>query len=211
MSPGYWSAQKLLCKMAKDKEVKVVYPIDKLGRRMTNQNQLYMLKRRRAPALGNWFHEMDCADLFVSYFKSGRMTSWNSKWNPDQWDAFAKETGVKYDRKLELEGCQQVVFFEVDKGNETPDGQIREKIEKYLKIDEQTNDPFVVVFTLQDNPGRKSREYVRRTLLEKVFPKFRRGRQFLICNHEDAVFDPLGKHLVCDPGDNARKYSILEL
>jgi len=211
MAPGYWSAQKLLFQMAKDRDLKIVYPTDKLGRKQNNTNQLYMLNLREAPALQNWYHEIDCADLFVSYHKTGLMLSWASKWNPDQWNAFAKNVRINYDRKLELKGCQQVVFFEVDKGNETPDKDIRNKIEKYITLANTVSDPFVVIFTLQDNPGRKRRDYIRATLLEKTFSRAKRGRQFLLCNHEDLVFDPLGKHLVCDPGDNARKFSILDL
>ena len=73
-------------------------------------------------------HEVDCGDLFVSYFNSAgpkRLTHWDAYWDEEE----KKGKRVFYDRRMVLDG--KVLLVEVDQGTEELD-RFEDKIRKYI-------------------------------------------------------------------------------
>jgi len=188
---GYGPAIKILNRMAND-DYKLL-SVHKSGN--LNKPFLYSLRGDKTPAA--WNHVMDTGDLFVAYFKSGRLIRWAADWEKEAWNAFARDMRINPDGRLELQGLNQVVMFEVDMGTEKP-AVLKRKVEKYLRLAQVTT-PFVVVFTFQHNKGRSNLAR-RQAQTMKMLEEFKRGKQFLVASHDALVEDPFGPHLVTPTG-----------
>lgn len=165
-------------------------------------------------------HELDCADLFVAYwrFHPQSLTHWDWAWQKDEQTEYNiyKKHSILYDRRMCLDG--KWFFWEVDRGTEDMDA-LKKKVEKYVKFSERFPDErFHVLFTLQykrygmqqspEVQAEKIRE--RGNALLALFEKAHRGHQFLVGLHTEVLEDPLGKVFV-SPADVASPISLLDL
>lgn len=153
---------------------------------------LWALAGDYQPSKHNWEHEIDRGDLYVAFKKTGKVQVWNSKWDTDEWKDFARKVGVKYDCRMELEGVNQTIFFEVDRGGMSPK-TLKDKMQSYIELAEVVSDPFIVILTLQSRYGNLR---ARAESILDMLETLKRGRQFLITPHGKIVENPLGDVLV---------------
>jgi len=201
--PGYDSARKICLRMKAANLLDYHKTTDK-----TNPG-FWCLKGRPAPSKWNWQHEVDAGNLMIAFRNTDLLISWDAKWDADEYREFAKKHGVNYDRRMQLEGVSQLVFIEVDRGNEDL-GVLREKVQKYIRLAQSfPGDPFVVIFTLQARLSSNLAERAN-SVLERVLKPFGRGKQFVIAPHEMLLRDPMGKVLV-SYSDPSSSFSVLDL
>lgn len=137
-------------------------------------------------------HEIDCADMFVALKKTGKLDHWQKYWSKDEHALFLKRFHVEYDRRFELEDCEQVFFLEVDRGSESPD-QIKKKIQDYTRMSvAYPQERFTVLFTVQGYIRDNNDDILRFNKLMPILANAKRGNQFLMAIHSEAVSDPLG-------------------
>jgi hypothetical protein len=187
LTPGYGSAYDMLKRMVKDRAVRKHKSDVKGGQ------DLYSLHEdAHYPARGNFDHEVACGDLYVAFRQTGKVATWSTRWKPHQRDSFAKATRINPDAVLELEGASQVIFFEVDLGNEGYQ-TLDKKVKKYRDLATLTS-AFAVVFLFKDNARRGCYWKERAVQFNaRVGAKHERGKQFSAACHSMLVEDPFGK------------------
>jgi hypothetical protein len=197
LEPGYWPAHKLLRAMLKDKQIRK-HDIAQPG-----AVALWSLPKKTPPK--QWYnreHEIDCAELFTALAKTKKLTNWDSKWTDEEYENFAQDTGLYYDRRFELSGSDTVYFLEVDRGSEDMD-TLKEKCRKYVRLAKHhPKEKILIVFTAQhyesENPETLKKR-VHRMITEAIQPH-RSNELFVIVPHEVFKRDPLGQ--VCiTPGN----------
>ncbi len=177
LEPGYDSAYTMLGRMVADQLVRK----HKAG--YSWEQDLYSAYAdRRGPSTKQFGHEVACGDLYVAFQKTGLAASWSTRWKPHQRHQFARECGINPDGMLELDGCSQVIFFEVDMGTEDF-RKLDAKIDRYVNLATMTS-PFAVVFCFKDNPQRAVTWKPRALAFNAdVAAKRGRGRQFSAAPH----------------------------
>jgi hypothetical protein len=201
LGPGYYSAYRRLLAMHKDGIIQCHKP-DYRGK----NPDLWSLPGRRQPF--NWYsrqHEIDCAELFVSFIKTKCIDHWDVGWQNDE--QVFKKFKVNYDRRVEIAGISNVIFIEVDRGTEDME-KLRRKIEKYIRLSDSTNQGMNVVFTLQDY--RWANMQSRADHLIRVLQGFKRGNQFVATPYAALLADPLSDCLV-SPVDPSVSLSFYDL
>ncbi|OFW04372.1 MAG: hypothetical protein A3I61_11120 [Acidobacteria bacterium RIFCSPLOWO2_02_FULL_68_18] len=160
-------------------------------REHNNEPYVWYLPDRFTPPPTNWYgrkHELDIADLFVSYFP--HITHWDTEWGVLERDQLnIPRYRVNYDARMVLSG--KVYLWEVDRGTEDMDVQLEPKIDKYIELAKSLPyGSFQVILTLQKyrrmNVGNRAGRLVA-MLQEKE-----RGNQFLVALHSDVKADPIG-------------------
>src|SRR5262249_48843664 len=113
------------------------------------------------------------------------------------------------DGAAEIEGFNQVIFFEVDRGSEDME-TLKDKIRKYTKLaDANSSSPFIVIFTVQGYQGAPAKLRAERIMNEVLAPA-KRGNMFLVTPHKLFRSDPLGQVLIA-PYDQTVAFSFLDL
>lgn len=136
----------------------------------------YFLPHVIAPSVINYSHEMECANLYVSYRLTGALEQWY--WEPH--DEYLK-LGLKPDRVSRIGG--KIIFWEVDMGT-YPLDRLHEKVEKYIALSKRHPDQrFNVIFTA--SKGRA------RNILFDVLDGYKRGNQFLVGEQTKVLESPL--------------------
>jgi hypothetical protein len=188
--PGYDSALQQVKRMQEYGELQFV-PCKLNGKVLTNLQYLIMLPKDKL-SYQNWAHEIDRGDLYVAFHKTGRLTTWRTKWEHDEWIDFAKQHKVRPDNMMELEGLAFYFFIEVDRGSEFWSDELDTTIENYAGLaDSMPQHPFYVLFTLQVRAGMDIRE--RAAAFRRKFAQLGRKHNFMIAPHSFVVKDPLGE------------------
>jgi hypothetical protein len=186
LTPGYDSAYKLLSRMVASHTIRR----HKSGI-MRGQDLYSLYSQGKGPSPMNYEHEVACGDLYVAFQQTGKVASWATSWKPHQYAEYARAAGVNPDAMLELEGCSQVIFFEVDMGNEKYE-TLDHKVQKYRTLQLSTS-PFAVVFLFRDNALRRCSWKERAVQFnDRVAAKHNMGRQFSAAPHHMLATDPLG-------------------
>lgn len=153
-------------------------------------------------------HEVDVGDVFVALAKTRKLDHWDVGWGLDEKESFAR-FGANYDGRAEIEGFDQVVFIEVDRGSEELD-TLHNKIAKYTKLaDAHPGSPFIVIFTVQGYQGEPAKPRGEE-ILRKVLSPAKRGNLFLATPHKAFLQDPLGPVLV-PPYDETLTLSLFDV
>lgn len=156
---------------------------------MPGEAHLWALPKVDLPTnFWNRQHEVDCGDLFVSYFNSAgpkRLTHWDAYWDEEE----KKGKRVFYDRRMVLD--DKVLLVEVDRGTEELD-RFEDKIRKYISYSaSHPDDWFYVLITVQ---GYRSTAELRiQHILDILKRKNVHAFQYLVAPHEAVLADPLGK------------------
>lgn len=206
LEPGYFSARDILDNMAEGKGSLInKYQVPSAtGKTLI----LWMLPGQKPPSKWNIDHETECADLFVSYERTGKLENWDPAWTAEEYRAIFKKYGIKYDRRMELEDIDRVYFWEHDRGTETRQ-TLATKCEKYMLLAKAyPEDNFSVLFTVLGSKWANQRARVE-WLLES-FKGFRCGNLFLATPYEVAKHDPLGASFI-SPLDPDGTVSLLDL
>lgn len=197
------SAYKILQNMKKDGMIVQHKPDNRI------EPDLWSLKGARQPS--NWYnrdHEIDCADLFISYKNTNQLAYWASRWEPEELHPFGETFSVYFDRRMELEDVDQVFFFEVDRGTEDLD-TVKRKVEKYVALSNHlVGQGMTILFTVQGYRWTTSQTRLSRIL--SILRDARRGNQFLIAPHEEVLANPLGKVWI-SPVDGETKICLNDL
>src|SRR5690349_19911899 len=173
---------RLLRAMAKDGEIH-------RDREHNNQPYLWMLPGVTFPQ--NFYtqrHEIDVADLFTAYYP--HVSHWDTEWGKLERDELRiPHYRVNYDARMVLD--RRVYLWEVDRGTEDLEKQLRAKVDKYIAFaDSLKSESFQVIFTLQKY-RRMSLGNRADALLDLLASKKRRN-MFLVAKHSDVLADPLG-------------------
>lgn len=156
--------------------------LDKIRKTVIDNNKptFFHVPGVTAPNVFSWQHELICANIYTTYFISGKLTAWG-------WEDKANfvQHGLKPDRRSIIDG--KVIFWEADRGTETL-SKIKEKVEKYITYSKANpSQRFHVIFATE--PGRVQ------TLLNSVLCDFPRGDQFFVGDWRKIVGEPFGQHL----------------
>lgn len=194
LEPGYFSAYRRLRAMLKDglvKQHKLTVP---------GSVDVWTLPGVSIPK--NWFnreHELDCADIFVALHKTGKLESWDPLWTDVEAEEIAKEYGLYYDRRIELEGFNGVIFLEVDRGTEDVK-KLHEKARKYVRLArDYPKEKILVFFTIQGYFSKNLQKRTENIIRYAIHPQ-KMNALFLLAPHELFLENPLGE--VCISPDD---------
>jgi hypothetical protein len=210
LEPGDASARKILAGMLEDGLVVAHKPITATGKTLRVFKDLWSLNPKNKEDFGqiqfskdllpppanfyNRDHEIDVGDVFVSLAKTRKLEHWDVGWDKAEKKSHGL-FGANYDARAEIEGFDQVLFFEVDRGSEDIE-TLQNKVTKYKKLaDANPGSPFIVVFTVQGYQGASARPRGEKILKEVLAPA-KRGNLFLATPHKAFLADPLGPVLV---------------
>jgi hypothetical protein len=171
----YQAANNMLRRMAASRVIKCQsFP--------TSIADWFMLPSTRGLQEPKYKHEVGAADLFVAFYPALREQG--GKWGYEP--AILRE---RADRAMML--FNKTFYLEVDRGTE-PLSEIATKLDNYIRYSHETGERFHVVFALMDG---KETAQARGNKLIPLLRERRRGNQFLLCNHNRLVADPLGRLL----------------
>jgi hypothetical protein len=174
--------------MVRDKALWKYRPVDRSRVTLFALNKT----RQRYDESKLYGHEMDIADCFVALFKTGKLTHWQRKWDKEQVEYYGRKFSIYPDAIFQVEGLDQILFLEVDRGTMDPKEEIIPKLEKYVRYSKAHPDErFTVVFTAQGYRYEKEDEE-RRQALMPALAYMQRGNQFVCALHDDFLADPLG-------------------
>lgn len=117
-------------------------------------------------------HEKACADVFVSLVLSDTLLEWEGEGD--------QKIGLRYDRKFKVDERQ--FYLEVERGTQGPE-KLRTKLERYVKHYRQEQEPFHVLFTVQDEAALERLIY--------VFEGLSLPAAYAVVVHAELVNDPL--------------------
>src|ERR1019366_5538265 len=122
--PSYPRTRDMLATLLKREQIK-------RWRDHASESYLFCLPEVDIPTnFYNRQHEIDCGDLFVAYFNTGKLQYWDALWQEDE-KGIKDNYRVWYDRRFQLD--DKLFFLEVDRGTEDLDA-FETKIKKYLKL-----------------------------------------------------------------------------
>jgi hypothetical protein len=139
-------------------------------------------------------HEVAGADLFVHYYPY--LEAWS--YEPILFYDPATKKNVRADRGMKLDG--KTFFFEVDRDTENV-GEIRKKVENYIKYGYETNQMFHVIFDVAVGYLHKANKRLKE--IGDYLDTIHRGNQFSATFHtlltesditEPVIFTPSGKY-----------------
>jgi len=146
-------------------------------------------------------HELDCANLFVAFWQTGKLQHWDNAWDADEKKAFnigsdekKQQYPIWYDRRLKL--ADELFLLEVDRGTEHLTTQFNEKIELYIRFFQHLkNSAANILFTVQDwrygyEDPEGALERTREML--NLFARKKNTRiRFFVALHSDVLENPL--------------------
>jgi hypothetical protein len=175
--------------MVADKLIRV----HKIGQ---NDPLYFFLPTTKAPSVFSHAHERGCADIYVTYEKTGQLQKWAVPEAFADYEEYVK-VGLRPDRISVIDG--KIVFWEIDRGSENYDA-VSDKIPRYVEISRRhPAHRFNVVFTTKDYFRHRNGKAVlrqsaktraKRILLDLM--EFKRGSQFIVGQHGEIIKDPLG-------------------
>lgn len=155
----------------------------------------YHLPETKAPTLQGFQHELAAANIYVAYQTTGKLEQWHAEPHEEY-----LSIGLKPDRASVIGG--RIVFWEVDRGTEVL-AVIRAKVERYIQLSRlHPERRFYVAFSAPKGRAK--------SILLDVLLDFRRGNQFLACDHSRVVAAPL-EAVFAGPVDPAQALSLADL
>ena len=200
--PGYHSARKLIKAMeARGQVVLSTYEHRQYGkpRRDRTVPKLVMLPREHKLSPTNWWHEIDRAQLYVAFAKSGCLTAWHSKWPIDEYRDFAKNHGLNPDCLVELKDNSYRFFLELDRDTEIW-SDLQEKIEKFAGLcDSAPQLKLAMVFILKLGYTTDIKAKARK--LQDLIKYYGRGKRYFVGPYDLVIKDPTGLVFDCSDSD----------
>lgn len=142
----------------------------------------FMLPTTRGLQEPKYKHEVGAADFFAAFYPYLREQSGGWSYEPP----ILKD---RADRGMRIFG--KTFYLEIDRGTE-PASEINAKLDNYIRYDQDSGEPFHVIFVLMDGkkPAQRRGDEIIQFILER-----QRGNQFLIASHARLIQDPLGELL----------------